>query len=168
MHKTSILINTLLFLFLANSPAIAAQQQNTKPTNLVKEIFSPAKILGVEFFRKDISGYSTIDLEGVQSAKNALSRFFIYIQTQNDAALTFLTEDLEAKYKSPREIYKYLAGDSEGIIEFKIFDFDYLQNKKLLSIRYDLTTTTEGTICINQHSVVMQYIAGRWKIQSLH
>lgn len=168
MRKQFQLTNLLFILLLTAWSVVAAPQQSTEVANLAKEIFSPAKILGINFYQKDISGYSTIDLEGVQSARNAFSSFLVDIQKQNNAALALLTDDLKVKYKSPEKLYDYLAGDSEGIIEFKIFDFDYLEKKKVLSIRYDLTTTTEGTICITQHSVDMQLVAGQWKIRSLH
>lgn len=131
------------------------EQKLFAPVEITKSIHLPRPV-------EQLTGKQKTDLLAV---KELLVRFLLSFKKYETDPMQYLTPELQEKYKTRVELYKKEFG-AEAYLEMKIFDFTFAKGGQEIELRFDLTDTNEGTICIVQKGLAVRETPQGWKVSS--
>ena len=129
------------------------EQKLFAPVEITKSIHLPRPA-------EQLTGKQKTDLLAV---KELLVRFLLSFKKDETDPMQYVTPELQEKYRTKVALYKKEFG-SEAYLEMKIFDFAFAKGGQEIELRFDLTDTNEGTICIVQRGLVFRETPQGWKV----
>ncbi|TKB75486.1 MAG: hypothetical protein E8D46_01310 [Nitrospira sp.] len=128
-----------------------------------QELFAPVEITkSIHLPRppEQLTGKQKTDLLAV---KELLVRFLLSFKKDETDPMQYLTPELQGIYKTRAALYEKEFG-AEAYLEMKIFDFAFAKGGQEIELRFDLTDTNEGTICIVQRALSYRETPQGWKV----
>lgn len=134
-------------------------------SNFAKLLYERIDVQGMSINFRDVAGVTDSQRTRLVAARAALREFIRAVGDVQRDPLKLLSADLRRKYRSRAEVATLFPG--EAYPSMQVYDFTFARRDSVIGFRYFLSSTSEGTLCDQQHSAHLVLTGDGWKVSGL-